>query len=315
MFRRLCAWLLIAVPLTAFAAPSKEIQELQRDIATLQELIKNLQKSQDQMLQSQNEKFAALQVLVQQSFTAANNADKAVAVIQSTLQQSAKDQESKLLPPVVQLSSRMDSMANDFRGVQQSVGDLTSLIDKIRTQLTDLNAAIKVMQAPPAAPPPVAGNSPAPAGPGDQPSLSATEMLANARADRGANHLDLALRGYADYVKYYGDSPQAAEAMFYIGYIHASQKEYEAAIKDFDAVVERFPDDSVRAPQSLLQKGLALLKLNRKGEASQAFRDAYVGYPKSSSAQSACDELQKLNYNCSAAKGPAKTPAKSSKKK
>jgi len=75
MFRRLCVWVLVASPTLAFAA-SKEIQELQRDVAQLQQQVRDLQRSQD-------EKFAALQVLVQQAVDNASKANTAVAVIQS----------------------------------------------------------------------------------------------------------------------------------------------------------------------------------------------------------------------------------------
>ena len=51
-FRSLLVCLLLAVPALAPGA-NKEIQELQRDIALLQQQIKDLQRSQD-------EKFAAL---------------------------------------------------------------------------------------------------------------------------------------------------------------------------------------------------------------------------------------------------------------
>ena len=50
--RSLLVCLLLAVPALALGA-SKEIQELQRDVAQLQQQIKDLQRSQD-------EKFAAL---------------------------------------------------------------------------------------------------------------------------------------------------------------------------------------------------------------------------------------------------------------
>ena len=46
----------------AFGA-SKEIQELQRDVALLQDQVRTLQRAQD-------EKFAAMQALVQQTLTA-----------------------------------------------------------------------------------------------------------------------------------------------------------------------------------------------------------------------------------------------------
>ncbi|MGD0499124.1 MAG: tetratricopeptide repeat protein [Bryobacteraceae bacterium] len=310
MFRRLCVWILIASPLPALAA-SKEYEELQRDIAQLQEMVKTLQQAQAQSQRSEDEKFAGLQVLVQQALSAATSADKAVAVIQNNIQQSMRDQEGKLLPPVVQLSTRMDSMSNDFRTLQQAVSDVTNMIGKLQTQLTDLNNAMKVLSAPPAAPPPPAAGAAA-LGP---PPLSATDMYANADRDRSAGNTDLALQGFSNYLKYYGDTAQAPDAQFYIGYIHFLQGDYETAATDFDAVVERYPSANVRVPQSLYYKGSSLLKLSRKTEASQAFRDVLKQYPNSANAKPACDQLIGLGINCGVPKAPAKAAKPPARKK
>ncbi len=154
MLRRLCILILAAAPAVAFAAVSKEMQELQRDVALLQDQVRQLQQSQDKQL-------SALTVLVQQAVDAANRANTAVAVIQSSLQQNLSQQESKVVAPVVGLSTRMDSLSSDFRTLQQSVADLTSLVEKLQAQMTDLNNAVKVMQAPAPAPPATAGGPPA----------------------------------------------------------------------------------------------------------------------------------------------------------
>ncbi len=327
MFRRLCTWGaaaallagfacfwgLIATPRPAHAAASKDIQELQRDIATLQELIKNLQKSQDQFQQSQNDKLTELRVLVQQAINSASSADKAVNVIQSSVQQSMRDQEGKIQAPVAQVNSRLSSMGDDLKSVQQAVSDLTALVNKIQTQLTDANNALKVLQAPPAAPPAPAGGTGAggAAPPGDQPPMSATDLFIRADGDRRANNNELALQEFASYVKYYPDTPQAAAAQFYIGYIRFLQGDWENAAAQLDLVAEKYPEDTTRAPQALYYEGLSLLKLNRKTDAAQPFRDVVKKYPNSSNAQPACEQLTNLTYKCpTPASAPAKTPAK-----
>src|ERR1039458_8735753 len=69
-WRTLLPALLICPSLT-FAA-SKEIVELQRDLALLQEQVRSMQRSQD-------EKFSAIQVLVQQALDSANKTSTSVA--------------------------------------------------------------------------------------------------------------------------------------------------------------------------------------------------------------------------------------------
>src|SRR5471030_3511968 len=129
IFRRLLVCLLFAAPTLSFAA-SKEIVELQRDLGMLQQQVKDLQRSQD-------EKFAGLQVLVQQAVDGANKATTSVAVIQSSLGQSLKDQQGQVVGPVVVLGTRMDTMSNDLRTVQQAVSDLAGVMSRMQAQLTD----------------------------------------------------------------------------------------------------------------------------------------------------------------------------------
>src|ERR1017187_3723966 len=103
MFRRICAWILIASPAVAFAADNATLQ-LQRDIASLQEQVKELQSSQ-------NEKLAALTALVTQLAGNSNETSKSVAVLQSGLQQSLQSTQDKVVTPVAGLSTRMDQMS------------------------------------------------------------------------------------------------------------------------------------------------------------------------------------------------------------
>src|ERR1039457_1361766 len=91
-WRTLLPALLICPSLT-FAA-SKEIVELQRDLALLQEQVRSMQRSQD-------EKFSAIQVLVQQALDSAKQTSTSVALLQNNLQQSFKDQQKSVVDPVV----------------------------------------------------------------------------------------------------------------------------------------------------------------------------------------------------------------------
>src|ERR1035441_1946035 len=90
--RSLLVCLLLAVPVLAPAA-SKEIQELQRDVALLQQQIKDLQRSQD-------EKLAAILEAARSSVEAANRANTSVAVITSTIEKNLRDQTDKVATPV-----------------------------------------------------------------------------------------------------------------------------------------------------------------------------------------------------------------------
>jgi TolA-binding protein len=290
MLRRLCVLILAAAPIAAFAAASKEMQELQRDVALLEEQVRQLQQSQDKQL-------AALSTLVQQAVDAANRANTAVAVIQSGFEQSVSQTETKVVAPVVGLSTRMDSLSNNFTTLQQSVADLTSLAEKLQAQMTDLNNAVKVMQAPPPAPPVTAGAPPAAAA-NACPSYS-KDLFDNARRDLQGGKPDIALQEFGDYLRCFGATDLAPSAQYYIGTIHLAQADYPTALQDFDNVLEKYSDNG-KTPAALFYKGDTLVKMGQKTAAQKEYRELIMRFPKADMAAQACSRLTELGYRCPA---------------
>ena len=278
-------------------AASKEIQELQRDVALLQQQIKDLQRSQD-------EKLAAILEAARSSVEAANRANTSVAVITSTIEKNLRDQTDKVATPVVGLSTRLNEMGGELHTLGQAVGDLTALLNRMQAQLTDIGNAVKVMQAPPVAPPAQPGQAGQPAQPGqpvaanEAPPMPAETMYNAARQDYVSGKYDLATQGFADYLKYYGNPGFAPNAQFYIAMIHFVQGSYDKAVKEFDMVLEKYPDNNKTA-ESLLYKGRALVKMpGHKTEGGNEFMEVIRRFPKTDQAAQACDERKKLGYNC-----------------
>jgi TolA-binding protein len=317
IFRRIFACSVFAAAMLSLtpspsSGASKEIQELQRDVAQLQDQLKQLQQSQDRQL-------AEIRVLVQQSLSAANDANKSVAVIQSGFQQNLRDQESKVVTPVVGLTTRMDQMSQDMRTVQQAIGDLTNLMSKMQTQLGDINNAVKVISTAPAPPPP--GSAPggsaemsgAPTGAappaGGAPTISATDLYNNANRDRSAGKLDLALSEYQDYLRWYGNTDLAPNAQYYIAWIHASQGDYTSAIREYDAVLEKYPDNN-KTPDAMYGKGVALSRLGRRTDGAREFQELMKRFPSNGLASQACTQLTNMGLRCPApARSGAAAPA------
>jgi TolA-binding protein len=296
--------MLIVSPAVALGADNATLQ-LQRDIATLQEMVKQLQNSQ-------NEKLAALLELVRQSVGNSNDASKTAAVLQSTWQQSLQSTQDKVVTPVAGLSTRMDQMSNDLHTLGNAVSDLTATLAKMHDQLTDLNNAVKVLQTPaPAPPPPVGGPTGGSAALPSVPPISAIDLYNNADRDRNGGHLDLALQEFSDYLKYYGNASEAASAQFYIGFIHYGQNDYETAAQDFESVVEKYPDDATRVPEAMYYKGMSLQHVaGHKTDAGQEYKELIQQFPKSDYADKACTQLKVLGLRCGA---PAAVPAKKKK--
>ena len=301
--RSLLVCLLLAVPVLAPAA-NKEIEALQRDIALLQQQIKDLQKSQD-------EKFAGLLEATRTAADAANRANTSVAVITSSIEKNLRDQTDKVATPVVGLSTRLNEMGGELRTLSQAVGDLTALVNRLQVQLTDINNAIKVIQQPPVAPPPQPGQPGGTASASDVPPMPAETMYNAARQDYISGKYDLAVQGFNDYLKYYGNTSFAPNAQFYIAMIHFAQGNYEAAVKEFDMVLEKYPDNNKTA-DALLYKGRALVKMpGHKTEGGNEFMEVIRRYPKSDQATQACNDRRAIGLGCGAP--PATAPSKRKK--
>ncbi len=137
--------LITLLPAGNLFAASKEMQEMQRDIAQLQDQVRALQSSFDQ-------KMAMIQTLLQQALDAGNKANTGVAVLSSTVNQTLDRELNTKLAPIASLAAKVDNTNNDVSEVRNQVSDLNSSINKVLQRLGDLNEAVKVLQAP--APPP-----------------------------------------------------------------------------------------------------------------------------------------------------------------
>src|ERR1700690_3331637 len=142
------AILLFALSPFAFGA-SKEIMELQRDVALLQDQVRNLQSALDQ-------KVGSLLTLAQQTSDSVNRTNTAVAIMQSSFNDTMKQQQQSLTGPVANVGQKLDAMSDDFRAVRESVLDMNTRMGKLDAKIADLENLINTVRAPAAAPPPPA---------------------------------------------------------------------------------------------------------------------------------------------------------------
>jgi TolA-binding protein len=217
---------------------------------------------------------------------------------------------------VAGLSSRLDGIDQDVRTVQQSVSDLNGSINKLQQQMNDLSKAVSILQAP--APPPPAANAATGSGgggapvagvtpPAEAPCAPASQLYPNGNSDRQGGNYDLALKEYADYLRCFGNLPLAPNAQFYIGVIHSLQGDNQAAVQDFDAVLEKYPDNNKTA-DALFAKGLALVKLGRLTDGGSEFGEVIKRFSQKNPdlAAQACDQRKKLGLNCGTSRSPGK---------
>jgi TolA-binding protein len=260
MFRTLVLLLTIAAAASA-QKPNRDIQELQRDIAQMQETVKALQQGLEQ-------RFSALGEQIQGMAQATDKVNATVASLQKGLDQIAQDQKSNIVPVVAAQGARVEQMSGTVNTMQQAMSDLTSAINKLQTQIGDMGNTLKAMSTPAIAPP---GS--------EKPPIGAADLINNAEGDRLGGKIELALQEYTQYLQWYSDTPMAHVAQFQIGMLHYASKDYEGAIKDFDTLVQKYPE-SAKAPDALFYKRKSLQLLGRNSEASavcQELRKNYAG--------------------------------------
>lgn len=300
---RLLVCLLLAAPVSSNGA-SKEIVDLQRDVALLQQQLRDLQRSQD-------EKLAALTELVRQAVEGAGKANTNTAIIQSSLSKTLEEQQRQVVAPVVGITTRMDNLSNDVRTLQQAVSDMAAMMAKMQSQLSDISQQVQAMTKPPAPPPPGGTTSGVPGtDSGGAPPMPATDLYNNAMRDKGSGKLDLALQEFSDYLRWYPTGDLAPNSQFYIGIIHYGQGNYEAAAQDFDMVLEKYQENS-KTREARLYKGRALVHLpGHKTEGADEFAELIKRYPGTDEARQACTERQALGLRCGVPAASAKKGSK-----
>ncbi len=293
-FVRLASLICLCAPFT-FAA-SKEIVELQRDVAILQDQVRQVQRTLD-------EKLAQLTLLMQQT---QDNSSKANANIQTALSDTLVQQ----IQPVTRIGGKVDGLTEDVHGLRDSINDLNSRLAKLDAKVTDLGNRMSIMQNPPGAP----GSAPgAPAGaPGTAtppPGMTAESAWQNAEKDRLSGNTDLALKEYQDYITYFPNTDYAPSAQYQIGEIYYAKADYDNALKAFDGLLERFPDNP-KTRSAHFMKGQTLVRTGDRQGAIDEFKYIVTNYPGTEDARRATQALRGLGVTASAKPSPGrrKTP-------
>lgn len=279
---------LLLTPVAGYSA-SKEQEEMQRDIAQLQDQVRTLQSGFDQQM-------ATIKTLLEQALDVSNKANTNVSVLSTNVMQTLDREVKGALQPVAGLTAKVDNANSDISDIKGQMADLTAQMNKLQQQLSDVNNAVKLCQAPQAAPPPPGGATPGFGGPAAGAQPSAKDIWTNASNDYNSGKSDLAASEFAEFLRIYPDDPQAADAQFYIGQIHYGQQKYDQAAMDFDGVLERFPENS-RTPAAYFMKGMALKSAGMRDSAIAVWRTLVRKYPKSDAATQANEQLRALRVS------------------
>jgi TolA-binding protein len=277
-------------------AQKREFVELQRDVAALQDQVRSLERSN-------SENMGRLTGLLQQSIDSINKVSTTIAVLDASI----RERDKTVAAPVANLGAKVDQMANEFQSVRVTIDDLGSRLGKLQQNLVDLTNTLKVIQAPPAAPP--AGGSTA--GPGSAsmgaPPVNADTLYSSGMRDKNGGSDDLALQEFNDYLRYFGNTEMAPNAQYYIGEIYYNRKDYANAVKAFDTVLERYSENN-KTLDAMYMKGRALVLMGERSKGADEFRAVYNKSPRSELGAKSKAQLASMGLSVN-------SPAKSSTRK
>ncbi|MEM8960838.1 MAG: tol-pal system protein YbgF [Acidobacteriota bacterium] len=188
---------------------------------------------------------------------------------------------------VVELAALRDQIA----ALETKLEDTNFRLQQLSQQLTVTNqelAAVKnaaeVRARRPTAPPPRS----TPSEPVDPRAL-----YDSAYGDFQRGSFDLAILGFREYLENFPDTDLADNATYWIGESHYRQRELDAAVRQFDLVIDQWTR-SDRLPSALLKKAFALIELDRGDEAEPLLRRVIRDYQGSDEARLAEQRLSDL---------------------
>jgi tol-pal system protein YbgF len=284
--------LLLACSSFCFAV-NKDIVQLQRD---LEEKLNALQNDVDSKLSAIDGRLSAMQ-----------NDTRRTADQVATLQDAVSSGVTKSLAPVAGLGGRVDAMGDDVRSLKDALADLSARLERMDAKLTDLKNQLQIIQSPPPAPgvtttpgTPGAGGPPqaslTPGGTTPPVGMSADRSYTDAVRDLQTGKTDLARNEFQQYLTYFPNTELAPKAQYYLGEIDYNRGDYSNAVKNFDLVLEHYPENPKTADAHLM-KGLALLKSNQRSKAVQEFRVLNTNYPHTEQSRKALQQLRSLGVS------------------
>ena len=296
------AVILALAPVRAHAV-AKEIIQLQTQVDQLVDMVQRLQSTLDT-------RFGVLQNLAQQTADQAKQMNAAV----NDLQQKLNSQNEAA-------NGKVDTVSGQVQSLNDSVDELKTRIAKLDKTIQDMQTQLQNVQAPPAQPAtpngaPGAGMAPgsgqptpgAPAGPSGAMTPSAPpanqapplqETYQSGLRDFNAGRYPLAAGEFQDVLHYYPLDDLAGTAQFYLGEIAYQQKNYDAAINAYNAVLEGFAGNP-KAPAAELHKGMALLDMNKRDAGVHELRLLVQRHPRTPEAASARSKLNAMGVKITA---------------
>ncbi|MBZ5522699.1 MAG: tetratricopeptide repeat protein [Acidobacteriia bacterium] len=288
IFPALLALAFFAVLMTQPASAGTKEQLIQ-----LQTTVQILQDNMAKMQQSFDERMGVMKDLITQQTDNVNKMTTTIQNLQKTLQQQSNDSGGKV-----------DQVQGQIQSLHDTVDELKARLVKVGKQLDDIQSAQQTINATAAqTQPPGGGSAQNQAPPPDQ-------LYSSGLSDFNAGKNDLASQEFAQFIQVYGTNDLAGNAQFYLGEIDYRKGNYQAAVQDYNKVLDQYPGGN-KAAAAQLKKGFALLELNQREAGVKELRSLMARFPKSPEAVQARERLNRLGAAGAAPHGKQPRPSPS----
>jgi len=297
-FRSLAAvFLLLVIAASPAFAESNDMIQLQTQMQQLLDAVARLQQAND-------ERMGVLKDLVQQNSDSVNKMSVVLDGLKLQLQnmQDASSTKNEQLAGQIQsLNDSLDEMKARLARMEKSMNDLQGQQQTTNAMLTNLPQPGTPLAVPTQ---PMAKSAPAPAKSTAQPAAadvlpapvagpSAGDLYRAALGDYMGAKYALSSSEFNSLIKAYPDDNLSGNAYFYIGEMDAKAEKLSAAVKSYDQVLERYPDNT-KVPAAHLHKAYALIAMKQNDAGVRELRALIQRFPTSAEASQARSKLSSM---------------------
>ncbi len=264
----------LLVPATVGQNQKQQMVQLQRDMALLQDSVRQLETKI-------SDRLTALEALLSQNTDKQDKLSSGLTVIERGI--SALD--NALTEPQRATTAKVDSLTGQFSGLRAMVEEMGAVLERLQGDVRDVKTHLTTL------PPPAYGEEGAET---EVAEVNASEAIWEAgMASYNRGNIEEARTLFLDYTALYPTHARAAEVQYFLAETYFAAADYEEAATQFGEVYKKYPLSS-QSPDAEYRRGSALLELRKLDDAVDVFQAVIDRFPNTSAAGLARGELNRL---------------------
>lgn len=288
--------LLALVALVFGCATSKDVEQVERQTATINAELREVKGNLDEI----NFSLQAEEKRIKETLDAVQKDQARISEDLTVVKENQADLGSRIFSS----KSPGEISGGQIEDLRHEVVNVNAKIDSLKAALlTRLDELEKAAQNALAGTPGEGGKNAPAAGAGKngaatQPAATAAppgdpiQMYQAAYLDYTKGNYDLAIQGFTEFLKAFPDAEYAGNAQYWIGESLYSLGKYEDAQGAFDKVIKNYPASS-KVPGAMLKRGYCFDAMKKPKEAKEAYQVLIKKYPDSEAAKLAGERLKK----------------------